>query len=718
MIFYDCRISFEYFTNDVAAEVAKKAPNLKLPQWMKAPRPSSSKNFWETEVIQEFNSALLESEELEKVAMLIYDARQMEFGLIIATDSMERITPTRVLSLFKIFLKEDFLDDEEYGVRSVRIKSLREITPAYAFKLFSIADGRNRYTSYVNDWSRNGLFGDEDFTFNFFRNMDFNFKDELIDAKALTKKSALNQAKQLMLDQSFIDELERIYSKNHPKKFAGIPIHYALKVKNSQGVMPIVNLLCRALYTNQRLVGRCVSIISEITERAFEDSDIDSAFKQAAGNTLVIEMRGSQEDHANYASCYHRVVNYFSSLVKKYQQCTQLILVEESDNPGFSPKFIASVQDEVQLVEIKEGAGNRDVAFEYLKNLAQGGGLTAYSDEDLQRALGDSQTFRPSDLNEIYENLKRDNLRNNIYTGYRDVARVRISGDNLSGNDAYKTLQEMIGLTDVKKLLGEIIDNFRVQKARSRAGLNQQRMSRHMVFTGNPGTAKTSVARLLAQILTKEGILDSGNYVECGRADLIGEYVGQTAPRVRNKFREARGGVLMIDEAYSLVDDYRNGYGDEAISTIVQEMENHREDVIVIFCGYPKKMKDFLKVNEGLRSRIAFHIEFPDYRADELIGILRLFVKNDGYEISAEIEEKCRGIFSEACRKKDFGNGRFVRNLWEQARLRQSSRICRENDGVEFDREILTQLKPEDFDVNAAEKYGVDERAIGFARKI
>lgn len=718
MIFYDCRISFDSSSNTTAAEVAKKAVALKLPPWMKDDRPSSARNSWDAEIIQEFNSALMESEERNKVAMLIYEARPSEFGVIVVTDSMERISPASVMSIFKTFLWEDFIDNDEYGVRNVKVKALREITPIQAFKLFNLADGRNRYTSYMNDWSRNGLFGDEDFTFNFFRNMDFNYKDGLIDQRSLTKKSALSQAKKLMLDQTFIDELERIYSKKHPRKFVGIPIHYALKVKNSQGIAPIVDLLCRALYSNHRLVGRCVSKISEISERAFEDSDIDSVFKQAAGNTLVIELRGSHEDHANYASCYHRVVNYFSSLVKKYQQTTQMILVEESDNPGFAPKFIASVQDEIQLVEIKEGAGNRDVAFEYLKNLAQEGGLTAYSNEDLERALGENKTFRPSDISEIYENLRRDNLRNNVYTDYKNVACVRISGDNLASNDAYTTLQEMIGLTDVKKLLGEIVDNFKVQKARSRAGLNQQRMSRHMVFTGNPGTAKTSVARLLAQIFTKEGILDSGNYVECGRADLIGEYVGQTAPRVRNKFREARGGVLMIDEAYSLVDDYRNGYGDEAISTIVQEMENSREDTIVIFCGYPKKMKDFLKVNEGLRSRIAFHIEFPDYNADELVGILKLFVKNDGYEISPEIEEKCRGIFAEACRKKDFGNGRFVRNLWEQARLRQSSRICRENSGIEFAREILTQLKPEDFDVNAAEKYGVDERAIGFARKI
>ena len=701
MIFYDGRISF----NCSALMIARTNHS------------GNNKSSWNPEIIQEFNSALGECEEYEKVAMLIYEARPNEFGLILATDSMEILAPGRFLLLFKKFLYEEFIDDDDYAVRNVNVKSLKEIAPMQAFKLISLADNRNRYTSYSNDWFRHGLFGDEDFSFNFFRNTDFNVRDRLCSDKRLTKKAALEQAKQLMLDQTFIDELERIYSKSHPKKFVGIPIHYALKVKNSQGVNQIVDLLCRALYTNHRLVGRCINLISEISEAAYDDCDLDSVFKQSAGNTIVIEMRGSNEDHSNYANNYHRVVNYFSSLVKKFQHRTQFILVEESDNPGFAPKFIAKVQDDVHLVEIKEGAGNRDVALAYLKNLAAAGNLSDYTDADFERALGDNCTFRPSDINTIYENLRRDNLRNNIYTDYKNVDSFRIAGERPFDNDAYQTLQEMIGLTDIKKLLDEIIDNFKVQKARSQTGLNQQKMSRHLVFTGNPGTAKTTVARLFAQILTKEGILDSGNYVECGRADLIGEYVGQTAPRVRRKFQEARGGVLMIDEAYSLCDDYRNSYGDEAISTIVQEMENHREDTIVIFCGYPKKMQDFLKVNEGLRSRIAFHIDFPDYGVEELLAILKLFVKNDNYEITGEIEEKCRVIFADACHKKDFGNGRFVRNLWEQAKLKQSSRICRENDGKTFSREVLIQLKPEDFDVNAAEKYGVDEKAIGFARK-
>lgn len=714
MIFYEGRIGFTCFAEELLDEV-NRSLNFRGNSPRKIAR--NNRNFWDVDSIREFNNALLESEEEEQVAMLIYETRAEEFGLVIATDSMERITASRFLGLFKKFLKEDFLDDEEYDVHNVKVKSLKEIAPMQASKLINIADNRNSYTPFSNDWLRNGLFGDENFTFSFFRNSDLCVKDRLIDVRPLTKKEALRQAEELMLDKTFTDELARIYSRSHPKKFAGIPIHYALKVRNAQGVMPIVELLCRALYSNHRIVGRSIIRINEITEDAYDDIDIESVFKQSAGNTVVVELRGSSEDHANYASSYHRVINYFSSLVKKYQHRTQLILVEESENPGFAPKFIAQVQDDVHLVEIREGAGNRDVAFAYLKNLAAAGGLSAYSDEDLQRALGDNHTFRPSDINAIYENLRRDNLRNNVYTGYKNVDRVHIATGDPLGNDAYQILREMIGLTEVKRLVDEIIANFKVQKARSQVGLNKHRMSRHMVFTGNPGSAKTTVARLLSQILTKEGILDSGSYVECGRADLIGEYVGQTAPRVRRKFHEARGGVLMIDEAYSLMDDYRNGYGDEAISAIVQEMENRREDTIVIFCGYPEKMKDFLKVNEGLRSRIAFHIEFPDYSADELVEILRLFVKNDGYEITAEIEEKCRGIFAGACKRKDFGNGRFVRNIWEQARLRQSSRICRENAGAEFERAVLLELKPEDFDVlNVAEKFKGSDRAIGFGR--
>ena len=569
MIFYNCEIIFKCLLDEDSELFEERRP-----PW----RNGHGNHFWPEDTIQEFNSALVESES-EKVAMLIYEAKtDKEFDLVVAVNLMERLTPARLLKIFKQYLKEEIF---EYELHDVKIKTLKEITPFQASKLLGLAD-KNRHITFNVDWNRLGIFGNDEFSLNYFRNGDFNVQDGLIDSAALTYRAAIAQAKKLMLDKSFLDELKRIYTSEHPKKFAGLPIHYVLKVKNSQGVKQMIQLLCQALYTNHRIVGRTINRINEITERAHHDCDIDAVFEQSAGNTMIIEMRGSSEDHMNYASGYHMVVNEFSSQIKSHQHNTLFILVEESDNPGFAPKLISAVQEDIHLIELKEGAGNRAVALEYLKKLAVEGNLTSYSDADFEQALGTDSTFRPSDINRIYESMRRDNLRNNIYTAYKNVSQFRIDTSKIAVNDAYSALQEMIGLTDVKKLLEQIVANFKIQKARSSMGLNQQKMSMHMVFTGNPGTAKTTVSRLFAQILSKEGILDSGNYVECGRADLIGEYVGQTAPKVRHRFREAKGGILMIDEAYSLVDHWKGAYGDEALSTIVQEMENNRDDTIVI----------------------------------------------------------------------------------------------------------------------------------------
>lgn len=243
-------------------------------------------------------------------------------------------------------------------------------------------------------------------------------------------------------------------------------------------------------------------------------------------------------------------------------------------------------------------------------------------------------------------------------------------------------------------------------------GLKKQEMSLHMVFTGNPGTAKTTVARLLAEILKKEKLLDTGDFVECGRADLVGKYVGWTAKAVREKFKAAQGGVLFIDEAYALVDD-SNSFGDEAISTIVQEMENRRNHVIVIFAGYPEKMERFIDRNEGLRSRIAFHLDFPDYSPQELMDILEDMAQGRDVSITEGAKVICRQIIEKARGHADFGNGRFVRNLLEQAMMNQSWRIA--NGQGNISREKMQELTADDFDVNIAHLYSKTEsRTIGF----
>ena len=690
MLFYVCRLSYKCEKDSRIRNAIER----------------TMKKNWGDEIIQDLNDTLAENSDKDKLEMVICAAKKDKFELVVATDSLERVTATNLMKKFT-----DRLD--EYEFLEVKITSLEEITPEVASKLLRQAD-KNDYTSYRCSWERNGFADNEDFSLSYYDNRSFKIEEKLISDKKLSYKQALKSAEGLMVEKSFTDELERIYSDKNPKNFYGHPVHYKIVAKNSQGAIQMAALLCHALYANKRLVGRCMSFISEVTEDCYEECDIANIFRQSAGGTIIIELRGSREEHRNYASCYERVVKDFTSKVCKYQRDTLFIFIETTENPGFSPRFIKDLQEDIYIIELKEGAGSRAAAMEYLKKIIKQDKRIAYNEEDISAMFGEKTTFRPSDLQKIYEGLCRDNLRNNTYVTYKQASRLMLVKDDMSGKDAYKTLQEMIGLKDIKSIIDQIINNAKIQKTRSALGLDQHKSSMHMVFTGNPGSAKTTVARLLAEIMSKEGILESGEFIECGRADLVGEYVGQTAPKVKHQFRLARGGVLFIDEAYSLVEHWGGSYGDEAINTIVQEMENHRNDVIVIFAGYPDKMKNFLERNEGLRSRIAFHVDFPNYDENELLQILQLMAKNKGFELDSEIENKCREIFSTACKKADFGNGRFVRNLLEQALLKQSQRIYRENEGKEIGRKELLELKAEDFDVNVVAQYSDKSGAIGF----
>ncbi|MCR5684262.1 MAG: AAA family ATPase [Lachnospiraceae bacterium] len=213
-----------------------------------------------------------------------------------------------------------------------------------------------------------------------------------------------------------------------------------------------------------------------------------------------------------------------------------------------------------------------------------------------------------------------------------------------------------------------------------------------MVFTGNPGTARTTVARLFAQMLKDEKVLPTGQFVEVGRGDLISDHVGGTALLVKEKFREAQGGVLFIDEAYSLCDDRKNSFGDEAISTIVQEMENSRDRVIVIFAGYPEPMKEFLDRNPGMSSRIAFRINFDDYTVEELCEITKLMVSKKEMSITDGAMEKLRNAYWKVNRTSDFGNGRFVRKLLEEAQMNLAERLLDLAD-PDVSREMLTTIE-------------------------
>lgn len=232
-----------------------------------------------------------------------------------------------------------------------------------------------------------------------------------------------------------------------------------------------------------------------------------------------------------------------------------------------------------------------------------------------------------------------------------------------------------------------------------------------MVFTGNPGTAKTSVARLFAEIMKDEKVLSTGAFVEAGRADLVGDHVGSTALMVRRKFKEAQGGVLFIDEAYSLCDSYENGFGDEAINTLVQEMENHREDVLVIFAGYTDPMRQLLDRNPGMLSRIAFQVEFEDYSTDELCDITKLMVSQKRMKITDEAMNKLRHNFDIVREESDYGNGRFVRKILEEAEMNLAERILQFKES-EITTELITTIEECDIPAPGSRKETI--RRMGF----
>ncbi len=244
---------------------------------------------------------------------------------------------------------------------------------------------------------------------------------------------------------------------------------------------------------------------------------------------------------------------------------------------------------------------------------------------------------------------------------------VRLDEENYQ-----EKLDKLVGLENVKEQVRKISAFAKMKKDIEGKKVP---IALNMEFVGNPGTAKTTVARIIAGIFSEIGIISSKEMIEVGRADLIARYEGQTADKVKSVFKRAKGKLLFIDEAYSLLESVQGEYGDEAITTIVQEMENNRDDTIVIFAGYPEEMKAFFSRNPGLRSRVPFTIDFRDYSADEMVRIAELEAEIRGFSIEPGAMEKVKSVCEAAISNLDSGNGRFCRNLVERAVIEYAARV-------------------------------------------
>ena len=248
--------------------------------------------------------------------------------------------------------------------------------------------------------------------------------------------------------------------------------------------------------------------------------------------------------------------------------------------------------------------------------------------------------------------------------------------------DPYKELDELIGLNQVKEEVHSLANFVKIQKQREKKGLKIPKMSFHLVFTGSPGTGKTTVARIVARIYKDLGVLKKGHMVETDRSGLVANYVGQTATKTNAIVDSALNGVLFIDEAYALVPtaNKNNDYGQEAISTLLKRMEDDRDKLVVIVAGYPKEMNRFIDSNPGLKSRFNRYINFPDYTSGELCQIFNMYVRKNQYSLTPDAERCLKTSLDSAVKHKDrnFGNARFARNIFEKSIQRQANRLSNE----------------------------------------
>ena len=549
---------------------------------------------------------------------------------------------------------------------------------------------------------------------------------ELLISESKDKESSMALCRELLCENTVLPEIRRIFDPNAPKKFTAHPVQYIIMSDSASVRKSIRELLLSSLWEAGRLQSRRVylslgSNVTRMRRRFFEPLKfeyLEKLYDAQRGGAIVLPFAGAQGDEDGNTKTANSDMNRIQDMLPLIREFRHdvLSIIEIGRKDESLYRMICRELAGVVMVKLDESVVFRQEAEDYLKRSAAKANISDVRSL-LQELPETDEGFVLTDLQNIYDRWFDGYLHHTIYPSYRDF---RMLGETTGAEEpkgaAYQELISLIGLKEAKATIKQMLDYHRAHNIFSAHGRSiGKKPSMHMVFMGNPGTAKTTVARLVARIMKDNGVIPVGNLIEVGRQDVVDRYVGGTAPKVKSLFSRAKGSVLFIDEAYSLVDGKRGMYGDEAISAIVQEMENHREDTVVIFAGYPSEMEKLLDTNPGLRSRIAFRVNFENYSKEELVEMVEKFAKDDNMKLSEEAREKLATVIEirvrECLNALASGNGRLARNLYEKIRMRQATRIVNTAPDKITDK-MLGELTAEDLDIEPEKKTGSE--GIGF----
>ena len=453
-------------------------------------------------------------------------------------------------------------------------------------------------------------------------------------------------------------ELERI-AQHKQDKFMGHPVHYIIEASSFESASQACHCTIQNLHIAHRLLNKKLIIITLNQNRLHRNLfDISPMLHIAEGGSILFNLAENWDDNS-----MNQLTDIFEQITESIHRTQHRILYFFYVKPH--TQEIIRHLDRLQLhySKLEPTSITLNQARDYLAENYEHFVLSSAIVQDYLSKHEGKLALR--EMETIADNVLQLNLLNQYFTSYNNDPFDHVETSTTSS--ALEELDALIGLNHVKRMVHRIVESNHV-KVRSRlAGHAFPVHSNHMVFIGNPGTAKTTVARLIGKIFKEENILSKGDFIELGRAELVERYVGWTAQHVQDIFKRAQGSVLFIDEAYSLLDGDYKGYGSEAIATILQEMENHREDMVVIFAGYPKEMKDFIDHNPGLRSRIKHFIDFPDYSTEELIEISRYIADHYNTTLDESSVDLLNDYLVDHEATCGLGNARTVRDIIEKA---------------------------------------------------